>query len=499
MQTNTFSIPSSLSTRLFIGTAGVALFAASSASAQQAPENCNFAMDGTLECQEPGDTDRFPTVVDTGGGADGAYDNLDSKIEQTAPSETDQADAQTELDTASDAADTANETQTAIDAALSDENRTAYEALETAEQALVDAETERAARDAALMDATDTFDDAADALTAANLVVTNAQSELTDAQTAAATAQATFDADQSADNLAALNTALAERDTASDALDTAEDSRDSAIADANSTTTALTEAQTAANEAQTARDTALGTRDTRTTELDTSLAANQDLVDAITALGLTADAAGVQQVADNAEDATTNLASKQAQFDSLDDTMNTFVRARDVLVPAAENPNAAIAAASQALLGDPRAAETNSEIEVIAALVDHETRITDNTAAIITESEARAAGDAELLEALTAETNSRIAAIDAIESRLSSFDDRISSSTATAIALGGMAFLPDMKFNLAVSGGFYEGAQAVAANIGYRLNDNTAITAGIGGGLNKNGKVGGRVGVIFGW
>jgi len=29
--------------------------------------------------------------------------------------------------------------------------------------------------------------------------------------------------------------------------------------------------------------------------------------------------------------------------------------------------------------------------------------------------------------------------------------------------------------------------------------DNTAITAGIGGGLNRDGKVGGRVGVIFGW
>ena len=59
--------------------------------------------------------------------------------------------------------------------------------------------------------------------------------------------------------------------------------------------------------------------------------------------------------------------------------------------------------------------------------------------------------------------------------------------------------LPDTRFNLSVAGGFYEGANAIAANAGIRVSDKVAITAGIGGGLNKNGKVGGRVGIIFGW
>jgi hypothetical protein len=78
-------------------------------------------------------------------------------------------------------------------------------------------------------------------------------------------------------------------------------------------------------------------------------------------------------------------------------------------------------------------------------------------------------------------------------------DDRMASSTATAIALGGMTFLPDMNFNLAVSAGFYDGAQAVAANIGVRVSPSVAITAGVGGGLNRRGKAGGRVGIVFGF
>lgn len=130
-----------------------------------------------------------------------------------------------------------------------------------------------------------------------------------------------------------------------------------------------------------------------------------------------------------------------------------------------------------------------------ATLVDHEERITTNetniaanTAAIATEQAARIAAD----EALATR-------ISGLENTVAELDDKISSSTATAIALGGIGFLPDTKFNLAGNVGFYEGAQAIAISAGVRVSENVAITGGIGGGLNKGGKIGGRVGFIFGW
>lgn len=130
-----------------------------------------------------------------------------------------------------------------------------------------------------------------------------------------------------------------------------------------------------------------------------------------------------------------------------------------------------------------------------------------------TEVAARQAGDSLILERLSAEENARIAADNAINTRVSALDgrvdiltsrvdrleDKVASATATAIALSGGGFLPDMKFNLAMNVGFYEGAQAVSGSLGIRVSDSVAVTAGVAGGLNKGGKVGGRVGVIFGF
>ena len=226
-----------------------------------------------------------------------------------------------------------------------------------------------------------------------------------------------------------------------------------------------------------------------------------------------------------------------------------------MLTPAAENANPAIAAAAQAYLGDPRADETNAEVEVVAALVDHENRITTNETniatnttniaanrtdidantanialnrtdidlntanitanadAIAAETDARIAGDADLLDRLSAEQSARIAAdtsirseitslgsrVAGLENRVAELDERISSAAATSIALGGMTFLPDTKFNLAMAAGFYDGKEAVAASFGARISNNVAITAGIGSGLGGNSEVGGRVGVVFGF
>ena len=118
-----------------------------------------------------------------------------------------------------------------------------------------------------------------------------------------------------------------------------------------------------------------------------------------------------------------------------------------------------------------------------------------------------------MLTRLTGEENARLAAdtalggridalgtrVGALETRVDKLNDKVNSSTATAIALGGNGFLPDMKFNLSGNVATYQGAQAIALSFGYRVNNNFALTAAAGGGLNKGGKVGGRVGFIFGW
>ena len=533
---------------LMTSVAGGALLVATPAAAQASDETCFRDASGNVSCFEPGDVDYLASSYGYAGINDGAYDNLDSKIEQTAPTDAEVETAQAELDAANDAADTLAADQTAVEATLTDENLAAFEDVATTEAALEAAQAAEQEALAAQTDAQTAFDAAADDLTDANVALGAAQTDLADAQDAVDTAQANYDANQTTANLAALNDALADRADAQLALDAAEADRADALALANDAAADLTAAQAAFNDAAAATVAANDDFSDALTALDTSLASNTDFVDAITDAGYTADASGLNTLSNDAVAAADQAVVEQAQFDALDDATNTYARAQDVLVPAAENQNPAIAAASQALLGDPRADETNSEVEVIAALVDHEERITTNTAdiatnaaniadnsaritvveetlveydtritanadAIVAESEARAAADAQLLDQLTAEENARIAGdaalqtqidglggrVGLVEARIDQLDDRISSSTATAIALGGMGFLPDTRFNLSVAGGFYEGANAIAANAGIRVSDKVAITAGIGGGLNKNGKVGGRVGIIFGW
>jgi hypothetical protein len=98
---------------------------------------------------------------------------------------------------------------------------------------------------------------------------------------------------------------------------------------------------------------------------------------------------------------------------------------------------------------------------------------------------ARQAADAALGARITDETNARIAGD--LELR-----DRIASSTATAIAMGGAAILPDANFTVSGNVGFYQGAQAIALNAAGRVAPKTYITGSVGGGLNKYGSLGGR-------
>ena len=89
--------------------------------------------------------------------------------------------------------------------------------------------------------------------------------------------------------------------------------------------------------------------------------------------------------------------------------------------------------------------------------------------------------------------------VDNLDNRIDRFGKRLSSGTATAIALSGGAFLPDKQFNVTANMGVYGGAVAGALQVGAMVSPNAAVNAGVAKGFNKNGKIGARAGVTLGF
>ena len=460
--------------------------------------------------------------------ANGSYSNLDQQI--TAAEEF-QALAQAEVDEAADNLAAAVE---AYEAALAD--------IDEDEQALLDA-------------------------------VLLAQSELDAAQAVL---------DQAADDLAAqqaiYDAALLASQEVSDAFNDAVQARIAAeeALDADPTNVelaqALIDAQAAEDEAAAAIAPALALLDSEEAALAASLAVEAEAAGAVaTATATLASAqtdaetvspttAEIQALFNGVTLAEEQLLEPTAQLAVRSNTVSALERASEVLTGAADNENEAIKAAADAYLGVRE--DTYAEVEVVAALVDHESRISANAEGLVEEAALRIAGDAATLVSanaytdqevaaeaalriagdaatlvsanaytdqevaaeaalriagdnalggrIDAEASARIAAdnalggrIDAeVSARIAADDllrDQIASSTATAIALGGNTILPDTNFTLSGNVGFYEGAQAIALNAAAKVSPNTYVTGAFGGGLNKDGKLGGRIGVVFGF
>jgi len=159
-----------------------------------------------------------------------------------------------------------------------------------------------------------------------------------------------------------------------------------------------------------------------------------------------------------------------------------------------------------AIASEAKAREADAMIYESKLAAEQETRIAaDDTirADLVAEVDARLLGDSR-------EATARIAADAALGGRLDReeserkfadavLNDQIASSIATAIALGGALVLPDADFTLSGNLGFYKGAKAVAFNGAARVSRSTYVTAAFGGGLNKRGTVGGRVGFAVGF
>lgn len=115
--------------------------------------------------------------------------------------------------------------------------------------------------------------------------------------------------------------------------------------------------------------------------------------------------------------------------------------------------------------------------------------------ALLDETRARVAGDL----ALGNQLNALDGRVSTLQSRVDKLDNKIASSTAVAVAMGGGVFLPGMKFNLTANVGTYDGAHAGSVQFGALVSKHVAVNAGVATGFNKGGKTAGRVGFTFGW
>lgn len=169
------------------------------------------------------------------------------------------------------------------------------------------------------------------------------------------------------------------------------------------------------------------------------------------------------------------------------------LEAADAALGVRIDSEAAARVAADTVLDGRITTESTARVAADTALGNRITAETNaRTAADLAEANARIAADNALSARITAETDARIAADNVLR-------DQIASSTATAIALGGNAILPDSNFTLSGNVGFYQGASAVSINAAGRVSEKVYLTGALGGGLNKRGKLGGRVGVVFGF
>lgn len=184
-----------------------------------------------------------------------------------------------------------------------------------------------------------------------------------------------------------------------------------------------------------------------------------------------------------------------------------------------------VAAAAEVQAGAPEVAEVAADLHSEAAARTAADRTI--TEALETETAARTSADTRLSDRIDAreavdntlsaglaqETAARMAAdsaiaarvdgladrVGAVETRVDQLDRRIAGSTAVAVAMGGAAFLPDMRFNLTANVATYDGAHAGSVQVGAMVSRRMALNAGAATGFNRRGGTAARVGVTLGW
>ena len=164
-----------------------------------------------------------------------------------------------------------------------------------------------------------------------------------------------------------------------------------------------------------------------------------------------------------------------------DTSTSVVVAGIDASTAAQVGPVDVVTVDASGTLGRQRVASAAAVQEMRVAF-DHISAISDAQFAAL-------AGDVETL-------GGRVASV---ERNLAMLDDKIAASTAAAVAMGGAMFLPGQRFNFTANVATFDGAHAGSFQFGALLNDNVAVNAALGTGLNRNGKTAGRVGVTFGF
>lgn len=239
------------------------------------------------------------------------------------------------------------------------------------------------------------------------------------------------------------------------------------------------------------------------------------------------------------DESAARIAGDLAERNARTNVVNQFTTLLSAEAEARAAADTQLASSIAAYVQDGQQSQARFDAEAIARTAAIAAESEARTAAVSAESNARIAGDEVLDVRISSESVARIVADDALDLRINReasarmaadaseaasrltadtalgvridnetrermFADRairneIASSTATAIALGGAVVLPDVNFTLSGNVATYKGAQAIAVNGAARLAHNTYVTSAVGGGLNKRGAVGARVGVVLGF
>lgn len=233
-----------------LASTGLSMVALAAPAAAQ--ETCTPFADGGYYCYSPADNqgDQNSNGFGHAGISDGAYSNIDDKIELLTPDDADVEAAQTAVDDAGDTLADASDDVADVSATLTDANLAAVDVVAAATE---DADAASDAFSAAFVAAGDSnaaFNVAADDLTDANVALGGANADLATAAAGVTAAQTTYDNNQTTANLALLNDALAVQAEAAVDVGDATADRDTALAAANAASADLTAATAAASDAK---------------------------------------------------------------------------------------------------------------------------------------------------------------------------------------------------------------------------------------------------------
>lgn len=224
-------------------------------------------------------------------------------------------------------------------------------------------------------------------------------------------------------------------------------------------------------------------------------AVNKGQLDAETTARVAADTAIAAAITD---EATTRTAADAALATAITGEATTRAAA-DTAIATSIDTEVAARTASDTAIADSIVAEAatrgSADIAISQRIDSFEAERTTLATSLANETNARLAADVDL----TNRINAVDVRIDMLEARLDKLDDRLASSTATAMAIQGGAFLPGKRYNLSVNVATYDGAHAGALSFAALVSSKVAVNVSAAQGFNKHGDTGVRAGLTFMW